>query len=61
MDRPFGEFIGAVVAGTVAIFAVATTLLHRLRKRLLRRVNQQLDAILADSTIAKESNLTKNQ
>ncbi len=44
----------------VTIFAVAIAVLRRLRKRQLRRVNQQLDEILADSTIAKDGSFTKN-
>ena len=61
MDRPLGEFIGTIVGGMAAIFAVAVTLLHRLRKHLLRRVNQQLDEILAGSTIAEDGSFTKNR
>jgi len=60
MDRPFGEFFATIIGGMVTIFAVAVTVLHRLRKRQLRRVNQQLDEILADSTIAKDGSFTKN-
>jgi len=54
MDRPFGGFLANVVGGMVTIFAVAVTLLYRLRKRQLRRVNQQLDEILAERTIEKK-------
>lgn len=39
---------------------VAVAVLRRLRKRQLRWVNQQLDEILADSTIAKDGSFTKN-
>jgi hypothetical protein len=60
MDRLLGEFIATIVGGMVTIFAVAIAVLRRLRKRQLRRVNQQLDEILADSTIAKDGSFTKN-
>jgi hypothetical protein len=60
MDRLLGEFVATMIGGTVTIFAVAVALLHRLRKRQLRRVNQQLDEILADSTIAKDGRFTKS-
>jgi hypothetical protein len=59
MDRLLGEFVATMIAGTVTIFAAAVALLHRLRKRQLRRVNRQLDEILADSTIAKDGRFTK--
>ena len=61
MDRPLGEFFAKVIGGMVTIFAVAVTLVHRSRKRQLRRVNQQLDEILADSTTAKDVSFTKNR
>lgn len=60
MDRFLGELFANVIGGMVTIFAVAVALLHRLRKRQLRRVNQQLDEILADSTIAKDGSFSKN-
>jgi hypothetical protein len=60
MDRFLGEFFAAIIGGMVTIFAVAVVLLHRLRKRLLRRVNQQLDEIFADSTIAGDGSFIKN-
>ncbi len=49
-----------MIGGTVTIFAVAAALLYRFRKRQLRRVNQQLDEILADSPIAKDGHFTKS-
>jgi len=60
MDRFFGEFVATIIGGMVTIFAVAVALLYRLRKRQLRRVNQLLDEILADSAIAKDGSFTKN-
>jgi Flp pilus assembly protein TadB len=60
MDRLLGEFVATIVGGVATIFAVAIAVLRRLRKRQLRRVNQQLDEILADSTIAKDGSFTKN-
>jgi uncharacterized membrane protein YgaE (UPF0421/DUF939 family) len=60
MDRFFGEFLIAIIGGMVTIFAMAVAFLYRLRKRQLRRVNQQLDEILADSTITRDSGFTKN-
>jgi hypothetical protein len=60
MDRLLGEFVATIVGGMVTIFAVAVAVLRRLRKRQLRWVNQQLDEILADSTIAKDGSFTKN-
>jgi hypothetical protein len=60
MDRLLGEFVATMIAGTVTILAAALALLRRLRKRQLRRVNRQLDEILADSAIAKDGRFTKS-
>ena len=60
MDRFLGEFFAASIGGMVTIFSVAIVLLLRLRKRLLRRVNQQLDEIVADSTFVGDGSYTKN-
>lgn len=59
MDPFLGKFVAAIIGGMVTIFAVAVVLLYRVRKRLLRRVNQQLDEILAESTIAGDGSFTK--
>ncbi len=60
MDRSLGEFVATMIGGMVTIFTVAVALLRRLRKRQLRRVNQQLDEILADSTVLKDGSFTKS-
>ncbi len=53
MDRLLGDLYATIIGGMATIFAVAVMLLHRSRKRQLRRVNQQLDGILADSATSK--------
>jgi hypothetical protein len=60
MDRFLGEFVATMIGGMVTIFTVAVALLRRLRKRQLRRVNQQLDEILADSTVPKDGSFTQS-
>jgi hypothetical protein len=50
MERPFGELVATIVGGTFSIFMVAIMHLRWWRKRQLRRVNHQLDEVLANST-----------
>jgi hypothetical protein len=55
MDRPFAELILTIIGGVLAIFTVAVTLLRRWRTSQLRRINHQLDEVVADSvTIENE-------
>jgi hypothetical protein len=60
MDRPLGELIATIIGGLLTIFTVAVTLLRRLRKRQLTRVNQQLDEILADCIKNRDGDFTQN-
>jgi hypothetical protein len=60
MDRILGEFVAMIIGGMVTIFTVALALLYRLRKRQLRRINQQLDEILAGSTAPTDGCVTKS-